>query len=194
MAKQVFSKEERHAQAVKIGMGMAKQVGLARVSIGKVAAKLQVTAPLLFHVFGSRDGFHKAVAKAAKAAGVVFPEAQPTVRAERAARRVEREKTVKTLSKGAKPKPAVKVTPPKKAKPATVATKVKAKPAVKVAPPKPAAKKGKSANASIAKAKAADKRAKASGKVRVPKVVPPELAKFPAMPVPTVAAPVTAAA
>ena len=189
MAKQVFSKEERHEQGVKEGIKLAKKVGLARVSIGKVAAVLKVTAPLLFHVFGSRDGFHKAIAKAAKAQGVVFPEAEPTVRAARAARVAEKTKTVKALKvkvpvKAAAKKSAVPVVKP----PVKAATKK----VPKVVPPKVA--KGKSANASIAKAKAADKRARAeepvkksSGKVKVPKKLPPELSKFPALPVPSTA-------
>lgn len=183
MAKQVFSKEERHAQAVKIGIKFGKQVGLGRVSIGSVAGEMGVTAPLLFHVFGSRAGFHKAIAKAAKAAGVVFPEAQPTVRAERAARRVERDKTVKKLKapKVVAPKAAKKgkkvpvaVTPPKMKPPAKKAAAKKAA-APKVTPPKPAAKK-------------------ANGKVRVPKALPAELAKFPSLPVPTAAVAEPAAA
>ena len=167
MAKKVYSKEERHDQAVKIGIKFAKQVGLGRLSLGSVASELQVTAPLLFHVFGNRDNFRKAVAKAAKAAGVTFPEAQPTVRAARAAR-----------FKKAKPVPKLK--PPKvkaKAKPVVVAPKAKAAP--KKAKPVPKLKPPK------AKAKPVP----AVKRVRAPKGMPVELTKFPAPVAPSVSAP-----
>jgi len=107
----LMTKEERRDAALKTAVQLAKKIGAKRVSLAMVAAKHGVTAPLLFHIFESREGFTKAIVKAAKKEGVTLPEAAPTVRELRAATR----KKLKPLPKLKTPaKPAVKkLAPPK---------------------------------------------------------------------------------
>ena len=61
MAKQTYTKEERKVQFLKTGIEIAKTKGIMEVSGASVAKKNKVTAPLVFHVFGSRDKLRKAV-------------------------------------------------------------------------------------------------------------------------------------
>ena len=107
----LMTKEERRDAALKTAVQLAKKIGAKRVSLAMVAAKHGVTAPLLFHIFESREGFTKAIVKAAKKEGITLPEAAPTVRELRAATR----KKLKPLPKLKTPaKPAVKkLAPPK---------------------------------------------------------------------------------
>lgn len=99
--KKVMTKDERREAALKTAVQLARKCGARRVSVAAVAAKHGVTAPLLFHIFESREGFTKAIVKAAKAQGVVLPEAAPTVRE-------IREANHKKLKKLAPPKAPVK--------------------------------------------------------------------------------------
>lgn len=61
MAKQTYTKEERKVQFLKTGIEIAKTKGIMEVSGASVAKKNNVTAPLVFHVFGNRDKLRKAV-------------------------------------------------------------------------------------------------------------------------------------
>lgn len=98
-----MSKADRREAALLLAIKLAKKVGAKRVSMAMVAAAMKVTAPLLFHIFESREGLHKAIIKRAKKDGVALPEGAPTVREARVAAR--------------KPRPAVKkVAPLKKLK------------------------------------------------------------------------------
>ena len=74
MAKQTYTKEERKAQFLKTGVKLAKKNGVAKVSAAAVAAEHKVTAPLVFHIFGSREGLQRAIKSEAKKQGVVLPE------------------------------------------------------------------------------------------------------------------------
>ena len=72
MAKSVYTREEREAQFVKTGIEIARKVGVSKVTASAVAAKHKITAPLIFHIFGTRDKFHAAVRAGAKKAGVTL--------------------------------------------------------------------------------------------------------------------------
>ena len=74
MAKQTYTKEERKVQFLKTGVKLAKKNGVAKVSAAAVAAEHKVTAPLVFHIFGSREGLQRAIKSEAKKQGVVLPE------------------------------------------------------------------------------------------------------------------------
>lgn len=115
-AKKLLTKDERKDAALKVAIQIAKKVGAKRVSLAAVAEKQGVTAPLLFHIFESREGFTKAIIKAAKTQGVELPDAVPTVREARDAARKAAGKKLKPI-KGplAKLKAPVKPTPAKKA-------------------------------------------------------------------------------
>lgn len=73
MAKSVYTKEERHAQFLKTGLKLARKRGVGKVSVSSVAKEHGVTAPLVFHIFGSRDAFHAAIVKEAKRQKIVLP-------------------------------------------------------------------------------------------------------------------------
>jgi hypothetical protein len=140
MSVTTYSKEERKEQALKIGLRMAKKEGIGRVSVNAIARELKVSGPLLFHVFGNREGLHKELAKAAKAAKLELPVAQPSVRAARAEKKAAAAKTTAKLKKGAKPVIKMPKVPKRKA----AAKKVVAakKPVIKM--PKPTKPKAKS--------------------------------------------------
>ena len=81
MAKNTYSKEERAAQFLKTGVALAKKDGVQKVTVAAVAAKHEVTAPLVFHIFGSRAKLHAAIKKEAKRQGVELGAApKPKVR------------------------------------------------------------------------------------------------------------------
>lgn len=77
MAKSVYTKEERHAQFLKTGLKLARKRGVGKVSISSVAKEHEVTAPLVFHIFGSRAEFHAAIIKEAKKQKIVLPADAP---------------------------------------------------------------------------------------------------------------------
>lgn len=81
MAKQTYSKEERKAQFLKTGIALAKKDGLDSVTAVAVAAKHEVTAPLVFHIFGSRDKLRAAIKREAKKQGVTLPESKAVKKA-----------------------------------------------------------------------------------------------------------------
>lgn len=81
MAKQTYSKEERRAQFLKTGIALAKKDGLNSVTAVAVAAKHEVTAPLVFHIFGSRDKLRAAIKREAKKQGVTLPESKAAKKA-----------------------------------------------------------------------------------------------------------------
>lgn len=70
MAKETYTKEERQAQFLKAGIKLAKKRTVAKLTAAAVAAECKVTAPLVFHVFGTRENLQKAVLKEAKRQGV----------------------------------------------------------------------------------------------------------------------------
>lgn len=74
MAKQTYTKEERKAQFLKAGVALAKKDGIAKVSVAAVATKCNVTAPLVFHIFGNRDKLQAAIKREAKKQGVTLAE------------------------------------------------------------------------------------------------------------------------
>lgn len=119
MAKQTYTKEERKAQFLKTGVKLAKKNGVAKVSAAAVAAEHKVTAPLVFHIFGSREGLQRAIKAEAKKQGVALAEVN-AIKNKPAARKVTRSaKDGKFVTKAtAKKRPAttvtqtVKVTPP----------------------------------------------------------------------------------
>lgn len=73
-----MTKKERFDAATAVAIKLAQKVGAVRVSIAAVAAKTGVSGPLLFHVFGSREGLTAAIVKGAKKAGVLLPPPKPT--------------------------------------------------------------------------------------------------------------------
>ncbi len=136
MAKQTYTKEERKVQFLKTGIEIAKTKGIMEVSGASVAKKNKVTAPLVFHVFGSRDKLRKAVidklpqrdkAKAEAALGEAKARNQKRKRSVAEVKVTRSAKDGKFVTKAtAKKRPAttvtqtVKVKPPKPKKFATV--------------------------------------------------------------------------
>jgi AcrR family transcriptional regulator len=130
----LMTKEERREAALKTAVQLAKKIGAKRVSLAMVAAKHGVTAPLLFHIFESREGFTKAIIKAAKKEGVTLPEAAPTVRELRATgKKLKPLPKLKTVKKLAPPKPLPKVKLAALKKPISVVKAIKNKEAAKAA-------------------------------------------------------------
>ena len=102
MARTIHTKDERAAQFIKAGLKIARKVGLAKTSVAAVAAECKVTAPLIFHNFGSREKFQAALADAAKKQGITLPaDAAPAPK---------RKREVKAAGKRAAPKVAKKAT------------------------------------------------------------------------------------
>lgn len=103
MAKQTYTKEERKAQFLKTGVKLAKKNGIAKVSAAAVATEHNVTAPLVFHIFGSREKLQAAIKREAKKQGVVLaePKAAPAPKRKRSAAAPAREAT-KKVSRSAK--------------------------------------------------------------------------------------------
>jgi AcrR family transcriptional regulator len=130
MPKILMTTDERREKAVKIGVKLARKVGAERVSMAKIAAEMKVSAPRLFHIFGTQAELAKAIKKAAKAEGVTLAVAEPKraeVRAAAAAT-APRKVTAKQVQaiKRKVSTPAVK---PKAAADIKIAGKVVAKPA-----------------------------------------------------------------
>lgn len=72
MGKHVYTQEERRAQFIKTGINIAKAKGIDSLSVSAVADKHKVTAPLVFHIFGTRLKFREAVAAEAKKQGITL--------------------------------------------------------------------------------------------------------------------------
>lgn len=188
MAKQTYTKEERKAQFLKTGLALAKKDGIAKVSAAAVAAKHNVTAPLVFHIFGSRSGLQAAIKREAKKQGVTL--AEPKAAAPARKRSVAEVKAIKDKAAG---------------KRAPAAKKAAAKPKVKKV--SRSAKDGKFVNKAAVAAspdttvtqkvkvkKAAAKPKLAVGvrkdtKPNVAKVAAKPVVKYPTQPAPTVALP-----
>lgn len=172
MAKQTYSKEERKAQFLETGIKLAMKTGVNKVSAAAVAAEHKVTAPLVFHIFGSREKLQAAIKREAKKRGVILTEA--------AAQAPKRKRTVAEMK--AAPK-ALNVTVPKK----TAAAKPKV---VKKAPAKPKVTVPKKTAATKPKAPAKPKvtTPKAAKKTAAPAKAPAK-PKFSTMPVPAVVVP-----
>lgn len=139
MAKQTYTKEERKVQFLKTGIEIAKTKGIMEVSGASVAKKNNVTAPLVFHVFGSRDKLRKAVidklpqrdkAKAEAALGEAKARNQKRAAKKPAPKRKRSVAEVKVTRSAKDGKFVTKATAKKR--PATTVTQT-----VKVKPPKP---------------------------------------------------------
>lgn len=105
MAKQTYSKEERKAQFLKTGVALAKKDGVDSVTAAAVAAKHEVTAPLVFHIFGSRDKLRAAIKREAKKQGVTLAEPKPkkVAKAPTRKRSVAEVKAIKDKAAGKRP-------------------------------------------------------------------------------------------
>lgn len=108
MAKQTYSKEERKAQFLKTGVALAKKDGVDSVTAAAVAAKHEVTAPLVFHIFGSRDKLRAAIKREAKKQGVTLAEPKAAKKVAKAAaptrkRSVAEVKAIKDKAAGKRP-------------------------------------------------------------------------------------------
>ncbi len=139
MAKQTYTKEERKVQFLKTGIEIAKTKGIMEVSGASVAKKNNVTAPLVFHVFGNRDKLRKAVidklpqrdkAKAEAALAEVKARNQKRAAKKPAPKRKRSVAEVKVTRSAKDGKFVTKATAKKR--PATTVTQT-----VKVKPPKP---------------------------------------------------------
>ena len=97
MAKQTYTKEERKAQFLKTGVTLAKKNGIAKVSAAAVATEHKVTAPLVFHIFGSREKLQAAIKREALKQGVVLAEPKATPAPKR-----KRSEATKKVSRSAK--------------------------------------------------------------------------------------------
>lgn len=106
MSKQVLTKDERCEAALKIAVVLAKKVGAEKVSLAAVAAKMKVSAPLMFHIFGTSGEFRKQLVKAAKVAGAELPTATTKVK-------VKVKSAPKKMPTLAKPAPVKKAAPVK---------------------------------------------------------------------------------
>lgn len=102
MAKQTYTKEERKVQFLKTGVKLAKKNGVAKVSAAAVAAEHKVTAPLVFHIFGSREGLQRAIKSEAKKQGVVLPEPKKAAPAPKRKRSVAEVKAIKNKAAATK--------------------------------------------------------------------------------------------
>jgi hypothetical protein len=80
MAKQTYTAAERKAQFLKAGLAIAKKDGIAKVSVAAVAAKCKVTAPLVFHSFGTRDALQAAIKREATKQKVKLAEPKKAAR------------------------------------------------------------------------------------------------------------------
>lgn len=145
MAKSIFTRDERKAQFLATGIKLAKKSGVAGVAISKVAAEHKVTAPLIFHIFGTRDKFHAAIKAAAKKQGDTLEAGESRKRGKAEVKAIKR-KVAAAPKAAAKPKAVAakpKVSSKRQGPKAIVAAKPKPAAAIKVpkvtAKPKPAA-------------------------------------------------------
>lgn len=126
---------DRRAAALKIALKLARKCGAGNVSVAAVAVEMKVTGPLLFHIFGNREKFLRAIKSEAKKQGVVLPMDMPLLttlkldtkkkaakkvaallkpKAEKRVRSIKEVKAIKDKLKAAPVKPIP--TPPKKAR------------------------------------------------------------------------------
>lgn len=109
MGKHVYTQEERRAQFIKTGINIAKAKGIDSLSVSAVADKHKVTAPLVFHIFGTRVKFREAVAAEAKKQGITLkgdigkPKKKLTAAQVNAIKRKEGAKRSPTTRAGKKP-------------------------------------------------------------------------------------------
>lgn len=128
MAKNTYSKEERKTQFLATGLKLARKNGIAKVSVAAVAAEHKVTAPLVFHIFGSRDKLQAEIKREAKKQGVTLAEPAPKRKCSIAEVKAIKDKAAgkrAPVAKKAPAKVAKKAAPAKK--PAAVAKKAPAK-------------------------------------------------------------------
>lgn len=77
MAKSIYTRDERKEQFVKSGIKLARKVGVSKVTGAAVAAEHNITAPLVFHIFGTREKLHEAIRAAATAQGIKLDDVKP---------------------------------------------------------------------------------------------------------------------
>lgn len=154
MARTIHTRDERREQFIKAGLKIARKSGVKGVSGAAVARECSVTAPLIFHNFGSIKGFRDALADAAKKQGVTLAEAAPVKRK----RSVAEVKAIKDKVAGKRATPAKKAAK----KPAAPKKAVKPAKAPKAVKPAKAAKTVKPAKAPKAVRKARPARAVAA--------------------------------
>lgn len=75
-----MTRDERKDEALKAALKLASKVGAERVSLANVAAAINVTAPLLFHIFGTKLQFVDELKRAARKAKLTLPPAAAVVR------------------------------------------------------------------------------------------------------------------
>lgn len=177
MAKQTYSKEERKAQFLKTGVALAKKDGVDSVTAAAVAAKHEVTAPLVFHIFGSRDKLRAAIKREAKKQGVTLAEPKKVAKAAAPKKPRVVKDAVPVLAKKA-PKVAKAAAPTRKRSVAEVKA-IKDKVAGK-RPAKTIRKVARSAKATVA----ANPDTTVTQKVRAPRKKPAQ--KYPTQPVPAI--------
>lgn len=105
MAKHTYTREERRAQFLKIGIKIAKKDGIDRLTAAAIAREADVTGPLVFHVFGSRKGLQTEVRKEAKKQGIELgPMKNPTPAKKKAAPAKKAKKATPVKKKAANKK------------------------------------------------------------------------------------------
>lgn len=95
MPKHIYTKEERRAQFLKTGLTMARKVGAAKVTAKSIADKHNVTAALVFHVFGNRQGLADALAVEAKKQNVKLADVAANKKAPARKRSIAEVKAIK---------------------------------------------------------------------------------------------------
>lgn len=183
MAKQTYTKEERKAQFLKTGLALAKKDGIAKVSAATVAAKHNVTAPLVFHIFGSRSGLQAAIKREAKKQGVTL--AEPKAAAPARKRSVAEVKAIKDKAAGKVAKKAAAKPKVKKVSRSAKDGKFVNKAAVAVSPETTVTQTVKKPAAKPKLAVGVRK----DTKPNVAKVAAKPVVKYPTQPAPTVALP-----
>lgn len=69
----MFTRDQRREQALDAGLALAQKSGVKSVSVSSIARECDVTAPLLFHIFGNRDKLHDAIKRHARKRKVKLP-------------------------------------------------------------------------------------------------------------------------
>lgn len=184
MAKQTYSKEERKAQFLKTGVALAKKDGVDSVTAAAVAAKHEVTAPLVFHIFGSRDKLRAAIKREAKKQGVTLAEPKKVAKAPRK-RSVAEVKAIKDKAAGKRPATKTALVLPEKVigkkNAAALRSAAGKRPAKTVRKVARSAKDGKFVDKATV---AANPDTTVTQKVRAPRKKPAQ--KYPTQPVPAI--------
>lgn len=187
MAKQTYSKEERKAQFLKTGVALAKKDGVDSVTAAAVAAKHEVTAPLVFHIFGSRDKLRAAIKREAKKQGVTLAEPKPkkVAKAPTRKRSVAEVKAIKDKAAGKRPATKTALVLPEKVigkkNAAALRSAAGKRPAKTVRKVARSAKDGKFVDKATV---AANPDTTVTQKVRAPRKKPAQ--KYPTQPVPAI--------